>query len=632
MKIVSDILSNNVITALGWNIFHILWQGLLIAAILSLLLRLLRGKSSQVRYMISLFSLLLFFGLSIINFTANYEKESKERTLREQISLNQNQNSLLVDFNNVNLNHTFRETIAEIKNQIVKIDRYFPLIVTVWILGVFAFILKFVLSYVYTSRLKRIGVKDLSEDWLDRFYKLQKKLNINKTVNYIESTLVKIPVVLGWLKPVIVIPVEMLTGIPSNQIEAIIAHELAHIRRNDYIFNVLQTIIETMFFFHPAVWYISAQIRKERENSCDDIALTVCEGSLVYAKALVSIQEFSLNRLYSAVAFSGRKKHLLNRIKRMIMKPQNKSNFTDKIIASIIIISGVLALSFTNKADITEYTSENGIANDFIETMYTSNSDALETKVINPIVKDSVNIRKHDHDEINIEDNTIVRTYNDHGSKRKMEFTIKNGKVTQLIVDGKEIPENEFNKYQSEIDETIYDLKEAKVDIRNALKEIEELDIEKIHKEVQEAMKDVHIDIAEMQKEVAIAIEEAHAIDVEDILNEVETNIRQIKDLDIDFDFDHDFDIEIDDIHIDMDQIREELEKTRESIRENIDMEAIEKEMQKVQEELSKIDHEQIKLQIEEGLKSFEQHDKEKVMRDLEEKLEELEQLELEEK
>ncbi|HAF30399.1 MAG TPA: hypothetical protein DCG75_15260 [Bacteroidales bacterium] len=638
MKILSEVISQNVITALGWNLFHIIWQGILVMALLSFILRLLSGKSSQIRYIISLFSLFIMLGLAIFNFTKHYEKETIENSVVEISERSQHQAPVLIDLNQSNIKFTSRELIQVVKERIENIDRYFPLIVSIWILGIFIFIVKIVLSYIFTVRLKSVGTRVLSADWLDKFQKLQKQLKIKRAVNYLESKLVKVPIVLGHLKPVIVIPVEMITGIPTNQIEAIIAHELAHIRRNDYIFNVLQTIIETMFFFHPAVWYISSQIRKERENCCDDIALTVCEGSLIYAKALVSVQEFSLNRLYSAVAFSGRKKHLLNRIKRMIMKPQNKSNFTDKIIAAIIILSATLALSFTNRADISNYISDKGI---------TIPSELKEMESLSVIIApgvpdlpvipnlptriDTVKRSKHYHNEIDIKNNTVIRTYNDQGHKKKIEFTLKNGKVTELYVDGKKIPETDYHKYQKEIDETIGDLKDAKVDIREAMKDIEELDVEKIQMEIQEAMKDVHFDMAEAQEEIARAIEEAHEIDVEDILKEVEMSISNLKDLDIDFDFDG-LDIEIGDIHIDMQEIREEMEQARESIRENIDLAEIQKEMLKVQEELSKIDHEKIRMQMEEEIKSFEQHDKEKVIEELEEKLEELEALELEEK
>lgn len=638
MNILSDLLNDSIIKALGWNIFNILWQGFIIAIILSLVLRILKGKSSQLRYLISMTSLLLIMGFSIFNFLKNYDKNiSKEISYVDHNQVNES-NLLLVDFKDIKVNKSSIELITLFKDRLKSVDRYFPLIVNVWILGVFIFILKFILSFFYTYRLKKINTQSISEEWLDKFLKLQEQLKVNRTVNFIESQLVKVPLVLGYLKPVVVIPIEMLSGMPSNQIEAIIAHELAHIRRNDYIFNVLQTIIETVFFFHPAIWYISSQIRKERENCCDDMALTVCEGSLVYAKALVSVQEFTLNRHYSAVAFSGRKKHLLNRIKRMIMKQKVKSNITDKIIAALIILSSVLALSFTYKANTTNSISESGFANEIIKPVESPIVEKLpisEAIILNDdqelkvVEQDTVRKKKHYREEIDIDNNTVTKTFRDDtGKKKEMEFTLENGTVTKLLIDGKEVPNNDYDKYQPEIDETIANLNDAKIDIRNAMKDIEELDIDKIQMEIEEAMKNAHLNLAEIQEDIAHAMEDIQEINYEDLKKEIDINLEELKDMDFDFDID----IDLEDFNIDIEGIRAEIEKAHKEMKEHVNVEAIQKEMLKVQEELSKMDGAELKIQMEESLKHFEEFNKKETMKDLEEKLEELEKLELEKK
>lgn len=637
MNILSELLNDSIIKALGWNIFNILWQGFIIAIILSLVLRILRGKSSLLRYLISMTSLLLIMGFSIFNFFNNYDKNTGNAISYVDYNQANESSLLLVDFKDIKVHESSIELITLFKDRLKSVDRYFPLIVNIWILGVFIFILKFILSFFYTYRLKKINTQSISDEWLDKFLKLQEQLKVNRTVNFIESQLVKVPLVLGYLKPVVVIPIEMLSGMPSNQIEAIIAHELAHIRRNDYIFNVLQTIIETVFFFNPAVWYISSQIRKERENCCDDMALTVCEGSLVYAKALVSVQEFTLNRHYSAVAFSGRKKHLLNRIKRMIMKQKVKSNITDKIIAALIILSSVLALSFTYKANTTNSISESVFKNDIINPVESlivepPINEALklkDVKELKVVEKDTIKKEKHHHEEIDIDNNTVTKTFrDDSGKKKEMEFTFENGAVTKLLIDGKEIPKNDYDKYQPEIDETIANLKDAKIDIRNAMKDIEELDIDKIQMEIEEAMKNTHINLAEIQEEIAHAMEDVKEINYEEIKKEIEINLKEIKDMDFDFDID----IDLEDFNIDVEEIRAEIKKAHEEMKEHVNIEVFQKEMLKVQEELSKMDGEELKNKIEESLKHFEEFDKKETMKDLDEKLEELEKLELEKK
>src|SRR5690606_19858334 len=111
-------------------------------------------------------------------------------------------------------------------------------------------------------------------------------LGLKERIQLLESVKVNLPLTIGWLKPVILFPAGMLSGMPADQLEAIMAHELAHIQRRDYLFNIVQNAIEILFFFHPAVWAISHRIRVERENCCDDIALRHCQSKLALANAL----------------------------------------------------------------------------------------------------------------------------------------------------------------------------------------------------------------------------------------------------------------------------------------------------------------------------------------------------------
>ncbi len=633
MKLFSEFLSDHLVNALGWSLFHILWQGFVIAIFLGLLLWILRNKAAQIRYLIAFSSLLIFVGLTVFNFSNNFNNGLSEQEFKD----NQNQKInefLLIELKAENAAIVSNQFISGIKNELTKIDKHFPVVVNVWIIGLFVFILKLILGFIYSNRLKFINTNEVCEKWIQRFQTIQHYMKVNRTIRYIESNLIKVPMVIGYFKPVVIIPVEMLTQMPFNQIEAIIAHEIAHIRRNDYIFNVLQTVVETLFFFHPAVWYISNQIRKERENCCDDLALSVCEESLVYAKALVSIQQLTFRKHYSAVAFSGKKKHLLNRVKRLIMKPKVKSNLIDRIIAAVVILSGVLALSFTYSAKTYNYPTDLNNEYQTLETIKDLDSKESLKPVVNltEFKKDTLKSTKGKYnDQIEVEDNTIFKTYRKNGTKHQIEFKIKNGKAYDLYINEEKIPEKEYSKYQDEIDETINDLKEAKDDIREAMKDIEEVDYEQIHKEVKEAMKDVHIDVVEIQEEIAKAMEEVEMIDVEDIMKEVEMNMEHLENLDFDFVMDFNID-ELGEININLEEIRVEMAKTHETIKESIDVEVIEKEMQRIQEELNNFDKEKIQVKIEESLRHFEENDKQEIIKELEEKLEELEELELEEK
>ena len=127
------------------------------------------------------------------------------------------------------------------------------------------------------------------------------------------------PTVIGWSKPVILLPATALSGLSAQQLEALLAHELAHVRRNDYVINLLQALIETLLFDHPAVWWLSRRIRIEREHCCDDLAVQVCGDELSYAKALVALEELRGPRMTLAVSAAGGS--LLGRIKRLVTRP-----------------------------------------------------------------------------------------------------------------------------------------------------------------------------------------------------------------------------------------------------------------------------------------------------------------------
>lgn len=184
--------------------------------------------------------------------------------------------------------------------------------------------------------------------WQDRMERLSKKLSLKRKVRLLESALVTVPMVIGWIKPVILIPVGAVNGLTMEQAEAVLAHELAHISRHDFLINLLQSLVEVIFYFNPAVWWISAVIRAERENCCDDIALGLCENRLAYAKALVVIQEQNKTRVPGmALAFSNRRKQMLNRIGRILNHPQNKSKIMEKFVITSLLILALLGISMS---------------------------------------------------------------------------------------------------------------------------------------------------------------------------------------------------------------------------------------------------------------------------------------------
>ena len=156
-------------------------------------------------------------------------------------------------------------------------------------------------------------------------------------------------------------PASAFTGLPPKQLESIIVHELAHVLRRDYLVNILQSVVEILFFYHPAVWWINSVIRAERENCCDDIAIAQTGDSTNYARALAGIQEQLLLKENLAMAVTGHKSKLLKRIKRLLNQPKMKTNFIEGFTASCIVLLGIFAIVLNANA-VSERTIENKVS------------------------------------------------------------------------------------------------------------------------------------------------------------------------------------------------------------------------------------------------------------------------------
>src|SRR5439155_5091815 len=150
--------------------------------------------------------------------------------------------------------------------------------------------LRLLTGWLWVQRLRTRGVAPADADFRRMAARLARRLHITRVVTLLESSLVDVPTVIGWLKPVVLLPASALGALSPQQLEAILAHELAHIRRHDYLVNLLQTLVETLLFYHPAVWWLSRRIRIERENCCDDLAVSLCGDPVAYANALADLE------------------------------------------------------------------------------------------------------------------------------------------------------------------------------------------------------------------------------------------------------------------------------------------------------------------------------------------------------
>nr|MDQ3821128.1 transglycosylase SLT domain-containing protein [Acidobacteriota bacterium] len=240
------------------------------------------------------------------------------------------------------LNQKSASTLRRIQAQL---DRVAPYLLFLWLAGVAFLFVRFVNGWKETRALKLEAEPSLVE-WQPLVDDLARRVRVSRTVRLCESALVEVPTVIGWLRPLILFPAKALTGLEPKQLRALLAHELAHIRRYDYLVNMAQALVEILLFYHPAVWWVSRQVRVEREHACDDLALSLCNGdAVVYARALLSVEEMRSGVRGHQLALAADGGSLIARIRRIVAP---KPNRTPPLAAAAVSASLLIAVGAVN--------------------------------------------------------------------------------------------------------------------------------------------------------------------------------------------------------------------------------------------------------------------------------------------
>lgn len=334
MKVISGFITGLPLEAIGWTLLHSLWQSLLIAGIVATASFVLRRHSAVIRYSIAVAAMLFQVLLSFATFM--YRLPHTQQKIHFEGGL-----SAPVYAGNVKLGLVAANTYTTVVNQ------HLDLIVMLWMLGVFVLAFRNIAGLFYIQRLRPAAIPLEGSEWRDKIKELSEKIGIRKWVSFAESNAVKAPITIGFFKPVILVPVGLLAGISPQEAEAILAHELAHIYRKDYLVNILQSFAEALFFFNPGFWWISSMLRKERENCCDDIALSVCDDSLSFLKALTTVEEFKASTPVLSMGFFGSQKALLSRVMRIVNKGKLIPRRFDGFSAILLLLFTVLFLSYS---------------------------------------------------------------------------------------------------------------------------------------------------------------------------------------------------------------------------------------------------------------------------------------------
>jgi TonB family protein len=294
--------------ALGWTLLHLCWQGAGVAAVLWCVLEALGGRASRARYAASCLALGLMIALPLATFAHLASDEYRLRAALDGPMAIDPGMTLVVGAGEMAANWPVRIAVA--------LDRALPWILVAWFAGVIFFVGRLNVGLMVARRMRSMGTGAVPAELQQAFDALRRRLGVERAVRLMHSALVEAPTVIGWLRPVVLVPASCLTGLSTMQIEAVLAHELAHIRRHDYLVSVLQSVIETLLFYHPAVWWVSKQIRRERECCCDELAVAVSGDRLAYARALSLLEERrSFNPEFALGANGG---VLKMRIKRLL--------------------------------------------------------------------------------------------------------------------------------------------------------------------------------------------------------------------------------------------------------------------------------------------------------------------------
>lgn len=466
-----EFLSPNLNHALAWMVIHSLWQATLIALIVGIFMIINNKKSPQFRYALGNVGLLLIIISSIATFlyyyyqsdgnpNVSYISNTFDIQTKAQLTITPEQASLSIS--NVDESNLFNKTAL-----INYFNQNIYTIVLIWLFGMVLFLMRLLGGISYVYYLKHRMNFPVDEYWSELLKTVKTKLKFSKTIEFVESALVRSPMVIGHLKPIILFPIGSINKLEVNEVEAILAHEIAHILRNDYLINILQTILEAIFYFHPAVWWLSSQVRIERENCCDDVAVKICGNSLTYAKSLVRVQEMTyIQNPQIAMSAGGQKRSLLfHRVQRILNHKQHKTTISDKLISFGVILSIILCVSFVdsklniNKSYGAIKKLESTIALDSNSTYikYYNNAGELDSFIITGKIKDGIyDFTDRLYTAILEVKNNFVISFNINGLQvDKKDFQKFSGIINQIILTNNEQDNSEVNVTSSKPSNTL---------------------------------------------------------------------------------------------------------------------------------------------------------------------------------
>ena len=507
----SDWLDSGLVQALAWTLIHSLWQGLLLAGLAGIVILCTRKASTLLRYNLFIGFLFLFVIGSAFTFVRTHKQAAHTETFTPVAAPRPASSHMVTSSAS---STTFVSTPAA--DRIIDfLNGQAHWIVLLWSLFFLLHVIRLLAGLRYIHRIRYTKVEAPGEAWIQTLAHLCDRIGLKRPVLLLQSGIITVPVVIGLVKPLILVPAGMLTGLQPQFVETILLHELAHIRRNDFAANLLQSIIELLFFFNPALRWLSARIREEREACCDDLVLLHTGDHMDYVQALVSFQEQSVTSSPFALALKNKNAYLLNRVRRMLTRENNNLTTMEKTI----LFAGLLAISAfafiprndahpfldtTNRKSAVASTfkiflakQDDGekkellLSNDNVKprqqtaarpeaTMLQAKQPSRDTL---PKKGQQRSVSTHTTDDGTWQTSEMAVTEDDGTTYRVKKV---NGEITEVQVNGKTIPKGEQGEYKEKLDKMEREQKENVVKQIAAMKQRKEETAQRLAAKAQE--------------------------------------------------------------------------------------------------------------------------------------------------
>ena len=330
----------NVTQALGWTLLHSVWQCALAAGTLASLLAIVPVRAARTRYALAVTTLILMLAVPI---GTAVRLRAAGPLVGTVVAPAARVVALPTAAASQPATPSAERPSATLATQIrADLEPALPWIVVAWLTGVVILSIRLASGWLVTRRLITTGTRPVPQACRVALARLVVRLRVTRPVRLLESAVIQVPAVIGWLRPVVLLPASALTGLTPLQLDALLAHELAHIRRYDYLVNLLQSAIETLLFYHPVVWWVSRRVRDEREHCCDDLAVAVCGDAHCYATALLGMER--LRNPMPAFSMAAAGGSLVERVRRL-MAPVPVETFPRGLAGALaVLLALVLAI------------------------------------------------------------------------------------------------------------------------------------------------------------------------------------------------------------------------------------------------------------------------------------------------